>query len=676
MLNGAAKMLGYKSFMSPSYSELGFPDGSANRIPDPKYGNYEKYIKAYADEIWVYACVSRRAQDVATSPIYLFDKKTKKKIESHPVLELLANPNPSMNRDMLLEWIETSLLLVGSGYLLLDEQDGAGRPKALWPLMPQLVEVIPSKDPKIFIERFDYHNGEKAVPYLPSQVKQVRLPNLLSYHYGLPPLAAARMSADTHRASSKWNLRFFDNSSRPDMVFETPHSLTPEQRKRMAVSWAAMHQGEDKSHGVAFLEKGTVAKLVGAAPKDMEFLEQKKMSREEMCAVYRVPPSLVGLFEYANYATAKEQEQMYWRSPIVPDSKRIADFLTSSILHPFDPAGRLAFMVDESEIKALQEDEVARSGYVFRYWSMGVPLNALVSAYHLPFGNQPGGDEPHIQTTPQIGQPGAPQEAQAGPGKALPSAKTLRAMKRTVFDSMTAAITPSFRKSVRDFLDKQRDSIISAVREAHDPSATRAAIKRNTENDKALASAIAPHIQSAISRAHGAELDLIGNLVKGISRVKSPARIDRWVDLNALKWAKEINDTTFKDLDGVLDNALAEGLGIDETSRALAEKMDGARDYRTDRVAQTEIIAALNEGALEAYRENEQVAGKAWLATQDEYTRLSHTKAGEDYNELNPIPVDEDFEVGEGSGLSPGQISDVGENCNCRCTIFPVVKEL
>jgi len=48
---------------------------------------------------------------------------------------------------------------------------------------------------------------------------------------------------------------------------------------------------------------------VGVNQKDMDFIQQKKMSREEICSVFKVPPALIGLFEYANYANAREQEQ-------------------------------------------------------------------------------------------------------------------------------------------------------------------------------------------------------------------------------------------------------------------------------------------------------------------------------------------------------------------------------
>lgn len=680
-----------KSFISPSAEDLGLFDPTPMRLPDPGYGNYEKYLKAYADEVWVYACVSRRAADVAATPIDLVDKASGKKVEKHDVLTLLDNPNPRMRltRRGFIWWLEASQLLAGSGYFLGDELKGR-KPSILWPLIPSMVEVVPSKDPKIFREGYKYHVGGKAIPLSTDVCHQIQFFNPLDYNYGLPPLAAGRMSADTHRASTRYNLRFFDNSARPDLVFTTPNSLTPEQRKRMFLAWMKRHRGEDKAHFPAFLEKGTEAQLIGVNQKDMDFVNQKKMSREELCSTYQTPPALVGLFEYANYANAQEQEAIYWRSTVVPDAKAICEFLNATLLPAFDPTGKLAFRVDESSIRALQEDQDKQSQYVDRYWRMGVPLNQLVKAYKLPFGEVKGigdisfiGGQEYIEgeledpaadpAAPPAELP-APKKAPAAPSQAQRKAKHARMLE------LAQTYGAPLKAAVRKVFDDQRDKVLAAVHAAGNEPPTRERLGIDTDKaTRNLAEAMAPHIKLGVYAGRDAESVLLRELVKKHATPapnrKAQARIDKWTTVKAFKWAEDINASTLKRIDKIIDDSLSEGLGMDEISRRLAEAFDSERDYRTNRVAQTEIIASLNEGALEAYRDNPFVEGKGWLATEDEVTRQSHLAAGEKYGPENPIGVDEKFIVGSAEGVAPGQTGDPSEDIECRCSIFPVVKK-
>jgi len=151
--------------------------------------------------------------------------------------------------------------------------------------------------------------------------------------------------------------------------------------------------------------------------------------------------------------------------------------------------------------------------------------------------------------------------------------------------------------------------------------------------------------------------------------------MDKWAKAKAIQWAEEITKTTYRKVSDTIDSGLDEGLGIPEISKRVAEALDMERDYRTTRIAQTEVIASLNEGANEAYRDNSAVEGKAWAATEDGATRPTHEAAGILYGADSPIGVDENFMVGDGSGPTPGQIGLPEEDINCRCCVFPVVRQ-
>lgn len=702
---GLARMIVGKSFTNPSLYELGIGETGRDRIPEARPGNYDKYLKTYADELWVHNCVSILAQDMADAPIYLRDKGSKKRIEKHDVLTLLNRPNTAMSLAVLKEFISASEDLAGNAYLLFDDIDGRGQPHSLWPMMPDRVTIVPSKDPAVFIEHYAYEVNGKQILFERSEVAQFKRFNPLSMFYGLPALSAARMSADTDRASSKYNLKFFDNSARPDIVFSTPHSLTPDQRKRMKDSWFQRHGGEGNAHGASFLEKGTTVEVIGVNQQEMAFIEQKKMSREEILAAYRIPPAIVGLFNDGSLGNANtaDQERIYQRRTIIPRAERFCSVLNDRLLPLFDKAGALEFFVDKSQISAIQEDESKRAVYAKAYFDQGVPLNALIDAYGLPFKKIPvTGDVSFLPSTmiaateatkprptPQLpGAPGAgepdpdeedpekPKPPKAG-STVAPSAAQMAA-KHVAFLAQAASEEGPFRAAVGKHFDEQRAQVVERIAAGGVHSANGAGLLRAQERTK-LAAVIAPFLAKALRSGMSLETDFMERLAGRMflsPTVKKVERINKWVEKNAFAWAGDITETTLEKLDAVLQQALEDGLGVDETAKLVAEAFDAERDYRTLRIAQTEIIASLNEGANEAYRENPFLAGKAWLSTDDEVTRESHLKAGIDYGVKNAIGVDDNFIVGTASGPTPGQTGDPSEDINCRCTMVPVLKKV
>lgn len=697
LANGLRHWRAFKSFIQPSFAELNLTDSASNRIPKAGFGAYDKYLQAYADETWVYACVDTLSGDVAAAPIYLRRSGADgSKVDRHPVLDLLKNPNGQMDRNRLFKWFEASLLLAGASYWKLEDVDARGMPRSLWPIIPSRMEVLPDKDIRTFIKGYRYHIGDKPVIFGPAEVAQAMLFNPQSYYYGMPPLSACRMSADSHRAATKWNLRFFDNSARPDIVFTTKHALHPDQQRRMAASFNARHRGEDNAHGVTFLQKETTVEVLGISQKDMDFIEQKKMSREEILSVFKMLPAIVGLFEYANYANAQAQEQIYHRGTVIPHAKALCEFLNRRILPLFDATGGLEFFVDESEVKALQEDEEKRSKYVKAYWEMGVSLNQLTRTYKLPFGEVPGGDkpggtkpparpgaedgEPEEEPKPKkalvIKEPVVPQEG-AGNSRVAPTAAQIKA-KHHRFLLLADKLTGPFREAVRGYFDEQKAIVVAALEKAQSVSTLDSMGLVFQEQVNKLKTLMRPYVLKSVLSGQGSEDLLLKDLTDKIAPRPDARALDRvafWVEHNVGAWSQNINETTYAELNRILTEGLESGAGPADLAGPVGEAFDAQRDYRTLRIAQTEIIAALNEGALEAYRANDQVEKKGWVATFDGATRDSHSVAAKTYDVAGAIKVDDNFNVGSGSGPAPGQIGVAAEDINCRCSVFPVVKK-
>jgi len=560
-------------------------------------------------------------------------------------------------------------------------------------MIPSMVEIVPSQDPTAFKKGYIYHANGQRILYGPEEVIQFKTFNPTDYFYGLASLAAPRLGIDTHLAGSKWNLSFFDHSARYDVAITTPHSLNDDARNRMRAKWFQEHGGEDKAHGVVFLEKGAKAEIIGVNQKDMDFVLQNKMTREEICAGLGVYPALVGLFEYANYANASVQEKLYWRNTLIPKLQDFCDELNEFYLPLFDSTGQLYFGIQKSEIEALRADEKERAEYIKRYWDMGTPFNMLIDAFGVPIPHVPGGNTSYVPLAViPAGElpPEKPEKhildakfekelAEAEKARTTPTRGQLRA-KHHRFMLLASNLSKPFQSAMRKYFDVQRDIILGALSEFEGRKPTIASLGLSIrEMNAKLEKLMSPHIRRSVYEGRDSE-NLMLNAFTGRTAPKvsekAVGRIEDWIRMHAFQWAEQVNEATLKKLEKVLNQAVSEGVGIDEISTRVGKTFDIERDFRTLRIAQTEVIGSLNEGSLEAYRDNDQVERKGWLPAYDEVTRESHLAAGRRYGVRGAIPVDDDFELISGArGPGPGQMGVAAEDINCRCSIFPVVKK-
>lgn len=134
------------------------------------------------------------------------------------------------------------------------------------------------------------------------------------------------------------------------------------------------------------------------------------------------------------------------------------------------------------------------------------------------------------------------------------------------------------------------------------------------------------------------------------------------------RFAEQVNQTTWEQLKGKIGDAIENGLSLSEIQGLVQETMGDRIRSSAETIARTEVMGALNGGALYAAKASGVPGKKTWIASLDQRTRESHNAAHAQYQE-NPIDIDADFQVGDGSGPAPGQIGLAEEDINCRCAI-------
>jgi len=122
-----------------------------------------------------------------------------------------------------------------------------------------------------------------------------------------------------------------------------------------------------------------------------------------------------------------------------------------------------------------------------------------------------------------------------------------------------------------------------------------------------------------------------------------------------------ISQTTINQIESVLQKALNEGWGVDETVKELED--EDLTKYRARLIVRTETVKAANITQLAAADNEDFEMDKQWIAIEDRRTRLSHSHAGVDGQRID---LDQPYSNGL---MFPGDPNgDPEEICNCRCT--------
>src|SRR5215203_916982 len=163
----------------------------------------------------VHRAVRLVAESAATLPLVLAEDG--REVADHPLMALLARPNPREGGARLLESLYGHLMVSGNAYLEAVSLDGAA-PRELYALRPDRMRVVPGPDG--WAAAYDYSVGAETVRFRQdadgvSPILHLTLFNPRDDHYGLSPMEAAAVALDIHNAAGAWNKALLDNSARP-----------------------------------------------------------------------------------------------------------------------------------------------------------------------------------------------------------------------------------------------------------------------------------------------------------------------------------------------------------------------------------------------------------------------------------------------------------------------------
>jgi len=349
--------------------------------PDAKASRAHSAVAFYFDgrAVWTprdYAALSREgfqrnavvhravrlvAEAAASLPLTL--KQDGRDLMAHPLLSLLARPNPREGGQRFLESVYGHLMVSGNAYVEAVGIDHA--PAELYALRPDRMRVVPGADG--WPAAYEYAVGSQTIRFATGQGEAV--PPILHLtlfhpaddHYGLSPMEAAATALDIHNAAGAWNKALLDNAARPSGALVVGGAtLTDAQFSRLKSELEASYQGAANAGRPLLLEGGLDWKPLSLSPKDMDFVEAKAAAAREIALAFGVPPLLLGLPGDNTHANYAEANRAFYRQTVIPLVRRTMEAFAQWLAPGFGEALRLEPDLDAVEALADERESLWR----------------------------------------------------------------------------------------------------------------------------------------------------------------------------------------------------------------------------------------------------------------------------------------------------------------------------
>lgn len=279
----------------------GMPGMSSRSWPTVYGSMYEKHL-------WVFVVVDKRAGAVARLPLPVYRRGpqgSRDRLHDHPLAQLLENPNPAMSGWDLWKWTSSTRDTWGEAYWLKLRQNG--KIIGLFPLHPASLHHDEDRG-------WSFDNGRLRLPTIADDdLVKFRAYNPNSLVRGMSPLEPLRATLENEWAARTATSSFWQRGARPGYAISHPRRISMVAQQRLKAQMNAAHGGADKTGETLVLEEGMKAEKLDLSAEEAQYIETRRLNREEVCAAYDTPPPVVHILDRATFSNITEQMRSMYR---------------------------------------------------------------------------------------------------------------------------------------------------------------------------------------------------------------------------------------------------------------------------------------------------------------------------------------------------------------------------
>lgn len=379
------------------------------------------FLSVYEEQPWVAAAVNKLCRGIMDLPIRLYretnDEGEAEPVHNHPIMDLILNPWDRGSAAQGKQKIAFPALIHGNSLLGKVRPTPNSPPTGFVPLDWRFLTAHALDDGEVFF--WESTQPRRDQFWAPEDVIHFAF-DAGNGDLGVSPLKQLGATINSEDATQRYQAASFKNGVRPTMAMIAPQDTSDERLQRIREAVKASQAGVDKAGAMLLLSGGLDVKTLSHTAVEAALIDQRKLNREEVAAVYDVDPPLIGILDHATYSNVAEMHNRFYRATLRPWLTMITDTLNAQLIAP-EPAwrnDRLFLAFDLSEVlRSDTPEEIAAVATLINN-SLATPnegrsrlrlpkvTNPAANELYMAANNmQPLGTEPEDETPP----PAAPQ---------------------------------------------------------------------------------------------------------------------------------------------------------------------------------------------------------------------------------------------------------------------------
>ena len=317
---------------------------SQHRVVRPSRIQLSTTYSADYAEIWrtqesVRTVVSFLARNVAQLGLPLYERvgdSDRQPLQDHPLAKMLRQPNPWTSRYRFISSLVHDFSIYNNAYWLKTKfANGQG---GLVRIPPPIIKTAGTDwlTPAAFEVR-----GNTGVQVYPrDQIVYFRGYGPDSDE-GISPLEALRRTLREEWTSGEMREQIMRNGARMSGYLVRPKDApdwSDAARDRFKRSWQSQYSGSGPgAGGTPILEDGMTFTPVSQTARDLQYIEGRKLTREEVASAYFIPPPMIGILDNATFSNINEQHKMLYADCLAPLLVMIEEEIELQLLPDFEP---------------------------------------------------------------------------------------------------------------------------------------------------------------------------------------------------------------------------------------------------------------------------------------------------------------------------------------------------
>jgi HK97 family phage portal protein len=300
------------------------------------------YATIWRTQPHVRTVVGFLARNIAQIGLHVFERTSdtdRKRLTDHPLAALIAKPNGATTRYRLIDALVNDLGIYDVACWAKIRQDGVG---GLLRLPPQQLSPLGT---------WAYPDGVRmkgdtgARDFKADEIVLFRGYNPSDPRWGVSPMETLRQILAEEYQATLYRQQLWRNGARFPGYIRRPKDAgewSGPARERFRNDWRGLYTGDGPgAGGTPILEDGMTFEGSGITPLQAQYLESRKLTREEVAAAYHIPLPMVGILDHATFSNIEEQHKQLYQDTLGPWLTMIQEEIGLQLLPDFDGTGRI-----------------------------------------------------------------------------------------------------------------------------------------------------------------------------------------------------------------------------------------------------------------------------------------------------------------------------------------------